>query len=111
MNRKDATGNEAKRPRPESGRERVDRALGSGDRPSSESSTGATPVRSWTTPGTDPDLAGDGMAIDPEELREFLSADGSYVSADPAFKQELRETLWKMVKDQYGPPDEEPEGH
>jgi hypothetical protein len=111
MNRKDPTGNEGKRPRQQSGRERVERAFGSGDRPSSETSTGATPVRKWTTPGTDPDPAGDGMAIDPEELREFLSADGTEVSADPAFKQALRQTLWKLVEDQYGLPDEEPEGH
>ena len=111
MNRKDATGNEAKRRHPQSGRERVDRALRSGDRPSSESSTGATPVRGWTTPGTDPDLAGDSMAIDPEELREFLSADGTDVGADPAFKERLRETLWKLVEDQHGLPDDEPEDH
>ena len=113
MNRQDATGNETKRPRPQSGRERVDRTLGSGDRPSSASSTGTTPVRGWTTPGTDPDpdLAGDSMAIDPEELREFLSADGTDVGADPAFKQRLRDTLWKLVEDQRGLPDEEPEDH
>jgi hypothetical protein len=51
------------------------------------------------------------MAIDPEELREFLSADGTDVGADPAFKQRLRETLWKLVEDQHGLPDDESEGH
>ena len=111
MNRKDATENESKHPRPQSGRERVDRTSGSGDRPSSASSTGATPVRGWTKPGTNPDLAGDSMAIDPEELREFLSADGTDVGADPAFKQRLRETLWKLVEEQHGLSDDEPEDH
>jgi hypothetical protein len=51
------------------------------------------------------------MAIDPEELREFLSADGTDVGADPAFKQRLRETLWKLVEDQHGLSDDEPEDH
>ena len=111
MNRKNATGNETKHPRPQSARERVDRTSESGDRPSSASSTGATPVRGWTTPGTDPDLTGGSMAIDPEELREFLSADGTDVGADPAFKQRLRETLWKLVENQHGLSDDDPEDH
>jgi len=51
------------------------------------------------------------MAIDPEELRDFLSADGTDVKADPAFKENLRETLWKIVEERYGLPDDESEGH
>ena len=116
MNRKDATGSETKRPGPQSGRERVDRASESGSERPGASSVGADTIRTWTTPGTtppgtNPDLAGDSMAIDPEELREFMSADGTDAKADPAFKQSLRETLWKLVEDQYGRSDDEPEDH
>lgn len=32
------------------------------------------------------------------ELQEFLEADGYDVPADPAFKENLREMLWQMVK-------------
>ena len=46
------------------------------------------------------------MAIDPEELRDFLSADGQDVGADPVFKERLRETLWKLVEDRYGSDDD-----
>ena len=47
------------------------------------------------------------MAIDPEELRDFLSADGQDVGADPVFKERLRETLWKLVEDRYGSGDDD----
>ena len=47
------------------------------------------------------------MAIDPEELRDFLSADGQDVGADPVFKERLRETLWKLVEDRYGTGDDD----
>jgi hypothetical protein len=33
-----------------------------------------------------------------EELQEFLEADQYPVEADPAFKEELREKLWKLVQ-------------
>lgn len=46
-------------------------------------------------------------AIDPEELRDFLSADGQDVGADPVFKERLRETLWKLVEDRYGVGDDD----
>lgn len=49
------------------------------------------------------------MAIDPDELRDFLSADGTDVNADPVFRERLRETLWKIVEDRYGQADDEPE--
>jgi len=32
------------------------------------------------------------------ELQEFLEADGYDVPADPVFKEQLRETLWEMVR-------------
>ena len=49
----------------------------------------------------------EGMVIDPEELRDFLSADGQDVGADPVFKERLRETLWKLVEDRYGSGDDD----
>jgi hypothetical protein len=33
-----------------------------------------------------------------EELQEFLEADRYPIEADPAFKEELRETLWKLLQ-------------
>ena len=39
------------------------------------------------------------LEIRPEELQEFLSADLTGVSADPEFKERLREKLWKMVRE------------
>jgi len=38
------------------------------------------------------------LEIDPEELREFLSADVLEVKADPVFKEELRTKLWRIVR-------------
>ncbi|MEM7413791.1 MAG: hypothetical protein AAF430_26420 [Myxococcota bacterium] len=38
-----------------------------------------------------------------EELREFLEADLFESSADPKFKERLRERLWALVQDRYGP--------
>jgi len=35
-----------------------------------------------------------------EELREFLSADYSGVSADPEFERKLRDQLWTLVQDE-----------
>jgi len=34
----------------------------------------------------------------PEELREFLQADGLEVHADPEFKESLRLRLWEMLR-------------
>ena len=39
----------------------------------------------------------EGLEVRPEELHEFLTADLSGVSADPAFKERLRAKLWQMV--------------
>jgi hypothetical protein len=33
-----------------------------------------------------------------EELQEFLEADLYPIDADPVFKEQLRETLWKLVQ-------------
>ena len=33
-----------------------------------------------------------------EELQEFLEADQYPIEADPVFKQQLREKLWKLVQ-------------
>lgn len=40
----------------------------------------------------------DGIEYSPEELREFLSADLVEVHADPQFKDQLRQRLWKLLK-------------
>ena len=34
-----------------------------------------------------------------EELQEFLEADRHPVKADPVFKEQLRERLWKMLEE------------
>ena len=36
--------------------------------------------------------------FDPDELREFLAADIMEVPYDPAFKEELREKLWSLIR-------------
>ena len=36
--------------------------------------------------------------IDPEELRDFMSADWVEVEADPGFRERLRSRLWKMLR-------------
>jgi hypothetical protein len=46
--------------------------------------------------------------VDAEELREFLAADVLEVSADPVFKERLREKLWRIVSEQYGTPEANP---
>ena len=33
-----------------------------------------------------------------EELQEFLEADRYPIDADPAFKEQLRETLWRLLQ-------------
>jgi hypothetical protein len=88
-----------------------------GGSPESEggSSSGSPPAKNpatgWSRVPGDLEVSGETMAIDPEELRDFLSADGTEVNADPAFKENLRETLWKIVEERYGLPDDESEGH
>ncbi len=37
-----------------------------------------------------------------DELREFLEADFVDVHADPAFKEQLRSKLWKLIQMQRG---------
>ncbi len=44
----------------------------------------------------------DPMGFDPDELREFLSADIMEDPADPAFKEQLRQLLWELVRERYG---------
>ena len=46
--------------------------------------------------------------FDPDELREFLSADIMDVPHDPAFKEELREKLWALIRARYGDASREP---
>jgi hypothetical protein len=48
------------------------------------------------------DLLDDPMNFDPDELREFLSADMMDVPVRPGFKEQLRRKLWLMVKLRYG---------
>lgn len=48
----------------------------------------------------------DESEIDPEELRDFLAADGVEVKADPVFKEQLRARLWRIVQQRrVSPPD------
>jgi hypothetical protein len=44
----------------------------------------------------------DPMGFEPDELREFLAADIMDVPFDSAFKEQLRELLWEMVRNRYG---------
>jgi len=50
----------------------------------------------------------EGLAIDPEELREFAAPEDSGAQADPAFKERLREALWELVEERYGEPSDDP---
>ena len=61
----------------------------------------------WKTLPTEAEV--ESLAIDPEELRDFLAADGLDVHADPVFRERLRETLWKIVEDRYGQADDDPD--
>ena len=92
-------------------RGRLGRPVESEDGFSSGSSTVKSPSTGWSRVPADLEVSGEAMAIDPEELRDFLSADGTDVKADPAFKENLRETLWKIVEERYGLPDDVSEGH
>ena len=70
---------------------------GSSEAESSGSDAGDSPSASSVTdmpdlPGLDPD------DIDPDELRDFMSADGVDVKADPVFREQLRQKLWKMLR-------------
>jgi hypothetical protein len=44
----------------------------------------------------------------PEELEEFLAADGQPDQADPAFKEALRERLWAALEERRGRKGEPP---
>ena len=52
---------------------------------------GATPGET-VLPGIDDE-------VDPDELREFMSADWLDVKADPTFREKLRDELWTMLRD------------
>ena len=71
------------------------------------STSGGSGIEGWKTLPTDAEV--DSMAVDLDELRDFLAADGTDVNADPAFRERLRETLWKIVEDRYGQADDEPD--
>jgi hypothetical protein len=45
----------------------------------------------------------DPTEVDPEELRDFMSADLIDIHADPTFKERLRSRLWKIVRMQSDP--------
>ena len=42
------------------------------------------------------------MDFSPDELREFLAADLVEVDADSAFRESLRQKLWRFVRSRYG---------
>jgi hypothetical protein len=46
----------------------------------------------------DSELAEDLGEITADELREFLAADLFGATADPKFKEELRQTLWDFIQ-------------
>ena len=39
-----------------------------------------------------------------EELMDFLEGDLHPETADPVFKERLRQDLWRLVRARYGPP-------
>ncbi len=45
-----------------------------------------------------PEFADGFREITLDELREFLEADGFGATADPKFKEELRQTLWDFLQ-------------
>lgn len=110
MNRKDRM-DEKLRAEAKLLRGRASRSLESDGRLSSPTSAGKIPSTGWSRVPPDSELSGETVAIDPDELRDFLSADGTDAKADPAFKENLREALWKIVEERYGLPDDESEGH
>lgn len=60
-----------------------------------EKSTGAAGARA---PRAVPDLPEfDPDDVDPQELRDFISADWVEVKADPGFRERLRGQLWEML--------------
>ena len=83
-----------------SGRRSLPKQGDTGKAPKGESLERSRPVAGWATPGQD--FESDTMAIDPDELRDFLSADRAAVDADPIFRERLREKLWKIVEQRYG---------
>lgn len=71
------------------------------DAGSEKSAKGSRNSPGWVK--ASPDSPGvDGMAIDPEELKEFAAPPEEGAQADPAFKERLRETLWEIVDERYG---------
>ena len=46
----------------------------------------------------DSELAEKSSEITMDELREFLAADRFGATADPKFKEELRQTLWDLLQ-------------
>ena len=48
------------------------------------------------------ELPGFDEAVDPDELREFMSGDWLDVKADPTFREKLRDQLWNMIRDRSG---------
>jgi hypothetical protein len=53
----------------------------------------------------DSEFAGDLREITMDELREFLEADLFGATADPKFKEELRQTLWDFLQSRTDPAD------
>jgi hypothetical protein len=53
----------------------------------------------------DSELAGNLREITMDELREFLEADLFGATADPKFKEELRQTLWDFLQSKTDPAD------
>jgi hypothetical protein len=54
----------------------------------------------------DSELAGNLREITMDELREFLEADLFGATADPKFKEELRQTLWDFLQSRTDPADD-----
>jgi len=64
---------------------------------------GARPQKSKGAAGTRAPQAGPELSdfdpddVDPQELRDFISADWVEVKADPGFRERLRSQLWEML--------------
>jgi hypothetical protein len=58
------------------------------------------PIGLHGDPGAEARAAADNLDFDPAEFAEFLEADDETISADPAFRERLRDELWGMVRSQ-----------
>jgi len=96
-----SVGPEGRGGRAERRRASLEESRRADDAGSEKSAKGSRNSPGWVK--ASPDSPGiDGMAIDPEELKEFAAPPEEGAQADPVFKERLRETLWEIVDERYG---------